>query len=307
MLACENTKDGAEAPSPGMRPQTRNGYVNAPPSPRPRRPLTAPSQCQPSRLRPMIGGATMVLALMVSASAQDRPPDGQAGFTPAPTESITSPIAQPAQQPGQDPDQSQAPPKADPSPSVFEQGPGVLGISLRTLRQQQIDEYVTEPVALVAIALDDLRFAPVNKKTHVEVNLAGRVSFEGKGDKVAPKARRILDVIGRILADNPQTRIEILVHTDDQGDAGYNLRLSQRAAQAVKDYLVGKGVAAERITATGRGEEAPLIATGKRTPTSQERIRNRRVELVIAPLEEPALIAPAESPAYPVVETRPPS
>ncbi|WP_295448817.1 OmpA family protein [uncultured Thiodictyon sp.] len=186
-------------------------------------------------------------------------------------------------------------PKPAAASKAFEHGPGVLGMSLRTLRQEQIQEYVTEPVAMVALALDDLRFAPVNKGTHVEVNLADRIPFEGKGDKIAPKAKRPLDVLARILTDNPKTRIQVLVHTDDRGDPDTNLRQSQRAADAVKAYLVTKGVVADRITPIGRGSEAPLVAAAGRAQTWQERVRNQRVELVIEPLGTvPA--KPADSP-----------
>ncbi len=164
---------------------------------------------------------------------------------------------------------------------AFESGPGVLGVSLRTARQQQIKEYVTEPVALVALAFDDLRFAPVNKGDHVEVNLANRIQFDGKADKVAPKSRRVADVIARILTDNPDTRVRVLVHIDDAGDAAANLRQSQKAADAVRLHLISKGVQSERVTAVGRGAEAPL--SNKRA----DRFRNKRVEIFIEPLTPP--------------------
>ncbi len=175
---------------------------------------------------------------------------------------------------------------------MFKHRPGVLGISLRTLRQDQIKEYVTEPaalvalalvaLALVALALDDLYLAPVNKGTHVELHLGKRIPFEGKGDKVSPKSRRLLDVIARILKDNPQTQVQVQVHTDNTGDARHNLQQSQRAAEAVRAYLMTKGVTGERITVVGRGGEVPLAAgTGKRKLARPERNRNRLVELIV--------------------------
>jgi outer membrane protein OmpA-like peptidoglycan-associated protein len=200
-------------------------------------------------------------------------------------------------------------PAAAAPPTVFEHGPGVLGISLRTLRQQQIKEYVTEPVALVALALDDLRLAPINKGTHVEINLGQRIPFEGKSDKVPPKSRRLLDVIARILNDNPQTHLQVLVHTDNSGDAVSNLQQSQRAAEAVRAYLMTKGVVGERITAIGRGGEAPLpAAAGKRKQARPE--RNRRVELIVEPLR-PAPTTPIDTfpppgPANPTDQPPPP-
>jgi len=232
----------------------------------------------------MVRRCTLILTLGAAmpsplyAQAGPVPSPGQA---PKPAASVTTDAAAPSgpAQPAERPE------RAPGTAGAFEQGPGVLGISLRTQRQALLKNYVSEPVGLVALGLEDLRFAPVNKRTHVEVNLTNRIPFEGKGDQVGPKAKRTLDALAGLFADNPRTRVKIIVHTDDQGDAGYNLRLSQRAAEAVKQYLVGRGVAAERLTPVGRGEEAPLAATGKRTPTRQERERNRRVELVIEPLE----------------------
>lgn len=231
----------------------------------------------------------------------------QAGPAPSPTQD-PKPAGAATNGAGAPSEPAQPPQRPAPAPgaaNAFEQGPGVLGISLRTQRQAQLKHYVSEPVGLVALGLEDLRFAPVNKRTHVEVNLTNRIPFEGKGDQVGAKAKRTLDALAGLFADNPRTRVKIIVHTDDQGDAGYNLRLSQRAAEAVKQYLVGRGVAAERLTPVGRGEAAPLTATGKRTPTRQERERNRRVELVIEPLE-PSGHRNAPTPGLPgEAETRP--
>ncbi|HYN77986.1 MAG TPA: OmpA family protein, partial [Lamprocystis sp. (in: g-proteobacteria)] len=177
----------------------------------------------------------------------------------------------------------------------FEQGPGVLGVSLSSLRRDQLKEFPSEQVGRIAFILDDLRFTPINKQTHVEVNLLNRIPFEGKGDQLGTKARRALDGLGRLLVDHPLTRVQVLVHTNDQGDAGHNLRLSQGAAEAAKAYLVTRGVAAERLVAVGRGEEAPLVGTGKNPSTAAERLRNQRVELMIEPLPE--------TPGAPVVQS----
>jgi len=262
--------------------ETRTRYVNAPMVSYILWRLPDWTNDRPRSIAAMVQRCTLILMLGTTIPT---PLDAQAGPAPSPPQaampaaSVTTGVAAPSG-PAQ-PTERPAPAPVD----TFEQGPGVLGISLRTQRQTQLKHYVSEPVGLVALGLEDLRFAPVNKPTHVEVNLTNRIPFEGKGDQVGTKAKRTLDALAGLFADNPRTRVKIIVHTDDQGDAGYNLRLSERAAEAVKQYLVGRGVAAERLTPVGRGEEAPLAATGKRTPTRQERERNRRVELVIEPLE----------------------
>ncbi len=172
--------------------------------------------------------------------------------------------------------------------AAFEDAPGVLGTSIHTLRKEAVSAYATESLGVVALGLEDIRLAPVNRDGNIELNLDEQIQFEFNSHEIPKKSRRLLDAIGRLLAENPDTRVQIFSHTDDQGDAGYNLRLSERRAAAIKDYLKGRGVAEARITATGKGEEAPLIDTGGRTPTRAERARNRRTELLIEPLEAPA-------------------
>ena len=176
--------------------------------------------------------------------------------------------------------------RSAPNPSVdFENAPGVLGTSLRTRRKEALKAYPTEALGAIALGLEDLRLTPSSKAGRLEVNLGELIRYEQKDHEVPKQSRRLLDGIGRLLAENPDTRVQILSHTDDEGDAGFNLRLSQRRADAVKAYLVGRGVGAERVGAQGRGEEAPLVATGKRTPTRAERAKNRRTELVIDAIE----------------------
>jgi outer membrane protein OmpA-like peptidoglycan-associated protein len=184
------------------------------------------------------------------------------------------------------------------TPSVaFENAPGVLSISLRTRRREALKDYPSEALGLIALGLEDLRLAPSQKDGRLLVNLGEQIRYEEKDHEVPKQSRRLLDGIARLLAENPDTRAEILSHTDDEGDAGFNLRLSQRRADAIKRYMVARGVSAQRILARGRGEEDPLIATGKRTPTRAERTKNRRTELLIEPVESAAPEQAEEDPA----------
>lgn len=71
--------------------------------------------------------------------------------------------------------------------------------------------------------------------------------------------------------------IEIIGHTDDVGDDAYNLELSERRAESVRDYLVGAGVDASKMVPVGAGESMP-IASNK---TDEGRAENRRVEVMV--------------------------
>lgn len=71
---------------------------------------------------------------------------------------------------------------------------------------------------------------------------------------IRPEAIPELDKLARILAENPAVRIEIGSHTDSRQSVGYNERLSQLRAEAVVNYLISRGIAADRLVAKGYGE-----------------------------------------------------
>ena len=108
------------------------------------------------------------------------------------------------------------------------------------------------------------------------ISLEG-VNFRTNSAELLDGADEVLDVQAATLDDNVDVLIEVAGHTDSVGDAGYNEQLSQRRAEAVRDYLVSKGVAAERITAVGYGESEPIASND----TAEGRAENRRVELRI--------------------------
>jgi outer membrane protein OmpA-like peptidoglycan-associated protein len=78
-----------------------------------------------------------------------------------------------------------------------------------------------------------------------------------------------------LFANDPSYSAQIGGHTDNQGARGYNMKLSARRAEAVKAWLVAKGIAASRITTAGYGDTHPLVPN----TSDENRARNRRVEL----------------------------
>jgi len=122
---------------------------------------------------------------------------------------------------------------------------------------------------------------PDKKPTPPFVEKGKKVIF--KGITFAPgkatlteEAKRVLDKVYESLRDNPTIRVEIRGFTDSIGSAAANLNLSQRRADAVKDYLVKKGIKFDRLNAIGYGEANP-IASNK---TKEGRAKNRRIEFV---------------------------
>lgn len=78
-----------------------------------------------------------------------------------------------------------------------------------------------------------------------------------------PESMVSLDNLVEVLNDNPHITIELMSHTDSRGSDESNMELSQRRAQSVVDYLIEKGIAADRLTAKGYGESQPKVIDKK--------------------------------------------
>jgi outer membrane protein OmpA-like peptidoglycan-associated protein len=100
------------------------------------------------------------------------------------------------------------------------------------------------------------------------------VQFETGKATLTSDSHARLDSIVEYMTHKPSASIEISGHTDNVGSKKKNKRLSQERADAVRDYLVGKGIEANRIQAVGYGDERP-IATNE---TPEGRQQNRRIE-----------------------------
>ncbi len=103
---------------------------------------------------------------------------------------------------------------------------------------------------------------------------ANPVQFASGSAEILDASVPVLDEVAAGLADAPGLALEIQGHTDSTGDETANLELSELRAQAVLDYLVNQGVAADRLTAMGFGE-TQLIADDA---TEEGRQTNRRIE-----------------------------
>ncbi len=80
----------------------------------------------------------------------------------------------------------------------------------------------------------------------------------GKWD-LRPESMVSLDKLVETLNDNPNVTIELMSHTDSRDTEEYNMDLSQKRAQSVVNYLIGKGIASDRLTARGYGEASPKV------------------------------------------------
>lgn len=117
----------------------------------------------------------------------------------------------------------------------------------------------------------------------------------GKADPT-PESAPALDGIACVLGADRGLVLTIAVHTDAQGTEAWNLQMSQARADAVRKALTDRGIAPERLVATGYGETRPLTEG----TSADVRAANRRVELWTVPVPPPSVPTPAP-PAAPVV------
>ncbi len=122
----------------------------------------------------------------------------------------------------------------------------------------------------VAVKLDTLEKAIVAKAF-------SNLEFAVGNDVIKKESYKSLDELATLLTKKSKWRLKISGHTDDQGLPAANLKLSQKRSEAVKKYLVGKGIKAERFKVEWFGQTKP-IADNK---TNEGRQKNRRVEMLI--------------------------
>ncbi len=100
------------------------------------------------------------------------------------------------------------------------------------------------------------------------------IFFETGSDKLTDESHYELDNLASALEANPATKIELSGHTDNVGQPASNLDLSKRRAAAAVNYLVGKGIAAARLTGVGYGDTRPAVPND----TEENKAKNRRTE-----------------------------
>lgn len=130
-------------------------------------------------------------------------------------------------------------------------------------------------------AADLAKFASVKQEARgMVITLSGSVLFASAKWDLMPAAQvRLNEVATALIKEDPLSKIVVEGHTDSQGAANYNQDLSKHRAQAVRDYLVTRGIASDRISAEGFGETRTVADNA----SPEGRANNRRVEIVVQP------------------------
>ncbi|WP_157231851.1 immunoglobulin-like domain-containing protein [Hyalangium minutum] len=112
---------------------------------------------------------------------------------------------------------------------------------------------------------------------HDRIKINDTIYFNFDKATIQPRSFPLLNQVARVILEHPEIiSVSVEGHTDGQGSADYNRGLSQRRSEAVRAYLISKGVDAERLEAKGYGEDRPIASNA----TNAGRAANRRVEFI---------------------------
>ncbi len=111
----------------------------------------------------------------------------------------------------------------------------------------------------------------------LKLNIPSDISFDTGRADIKPNLRPILDQFASGLANQPNTEVRIVGHTDNTGSDAVNDPLSVQRAESARNYLAARGVDPSRIAIAGRGEREPIADNS----TEAGRARNRRVEIFL--------------------------
>ena len=152
---------------------------------------------------------------------------------------------------------------------------GAIGVALCGLAGHYLfdPEPVVEAPPPPPPAPPPLEEPPLVKK---RIILRG-VNFDFDRFDIRPESRPVLDEAISTLQENPEIQVSVQGHTDSRGTDEYNLKLSERRANAVYRYLVAGGIDPSRMDVVGFGESRPVADNS----TESGRAQNRRVELMI--------------------------
>ena len=152
-------------------------------------------------------------------------------------------------------------PTVEDKAALLQQVTASVGSNLRVNDQISV---AAAPVAALQNRLNDL--------------LVNRViEFESADDTLTAKGKALLDEALPIIRESKQGEIEIAGHTDSRGQPVFNQELSQARAEAVRDYLVGKGIDTKRLKPVGYGPSRPIADNN----TSSGQKKNRRIEFSV--------------------------
>ncbi|MEZ8230143.1 OmpA family protein [Vibrio splendidus] len=136
----------------------------------------------------------------------------------------------------------------------------------------------SEPITEPAVVVEEKTTVVVTK---AQTESFSQGMFETNSTELSTDGKIALMPLVEVLKAHPQSTVDVVGHTDSTGAAEYNMMISKKRAAAVAAYIEEQGIEADRITASGEGEENPIASND----TAEGRAQNRRVDATIPGFE----------------------
>jgi|JFJP01.1.fsa_nt_gi OmpA-OmpF porin, OOP family len=135
--------------------------------------------------------------------------------------------------------------------------------------------YLTGSIAVFALPQDDYPAPP----SGVEWGWQAEVLFKINSAKLRTDDQPTLNRLANVMLSNPEVSLLVTGHADKTGNLALNQKLSNQRVNAVRSYLIKKGISSSRITLQSLGEQRPVANDA----CPEDRIRNRRADLAFFP------------------------
>ncbi len=153
--------------------------------------------------------------------------------------------------------------------------------AMQDTTQLKMEEKQIIPVEIVKTDSSSIKTSAEAGKLSQEPLMMEQITlhfgFEFNSVDLDDETESFLHDLSTTLKEDPSLTMTITGHTDDIGSAKFNERLSHRRAEAIKNYLIHQGIAADRLQAEGKGLSVPLVPND----SDENRARNRRVEIKV--------------------------
>ena len=136
----------------------------------------------------------------------------------------------------------------------------------------------SEPITEPAVVVEEKTTVVVTK---AQTESYSQEMFATNSTELSTDGKIALMPLVEVLKAHPQSTVDVVGHTDSTGAAEYNMMISKKRAAAVAAYIEEQGIEADRITASGEGEENPIASND----TTEGRAQNRRVDATIPGFE----------------------
>ncbi len=168
--------------------------------------------------------------------------------------------------------------------SVERRQRALLGAGIGALAGGGIGYYMDRQEAKLRQELAGTGVSVYRNGDNITLNMPGNVTFATNSADLSPQFFDVLGSVSKVITEFDQTVVEVAGHTDSTGTHSHNQGLSERRAESVARYLGTHGVMRERLITVGMGEEMPVADNA----TADGRQLNRRVEITMVPLTDPA-------------------